>query len=122
MPNIELKPTDTWTIALGIVDPATGAVEPIPAGDVFSVGETSSPAIEATIGTTADGKPAVLLRALTLPDANTMGMSFTVTDSNGDVALKQGVDYPAPAQPGDITLDIAGAVVGTQPAPTTAGP
>ncbi len=121
MANIELKPTDVWTISLGLVNAATGAVEPIPSGDVFSV-TTSSPAIGAEIGTDANGNPAVVLKALTLPDATTMGMNFTVTDSNGDVAVVQGVDYPAPPVAGDITLNVAGAVVSSQPAPTAPGP
>lgn len=121
MTAIELKSTEVHTITILLLDPTTQAPEPIPAGDVFTV-EASSPAIETVIGVDANGNPAVVLRALTLPSVNTMGMNFTVSDSLGDVVCVQGVDYPMPPQPEDIALDLAGAVVTVQDAPTAPGP
>lgn len=121
MANIQLKETDVYTITIMLLDPNTNQPEPVPAGDVFSV-TASSPAISTVIGTDANGNPAVVLNAVTLPGVNTMGMSFTVNDSAGDVAFVQGVDYPAPVQPGDIALDVTNAVVSTQAAPTAPAP
>lgn len=121
MPNITLLPTEVYTITIQLLDPSTGAPEAVPAGDQFSATPTS-PAISTTIGADANGNPAVILNALTLPSVNTMGMSFTVSDSAGDVVFVQGVDYPAPAVPGDISLDVGNAVVTAQAAPTAPGP
>jgi hypothetical protein len=118
--TITLKPTDVYTITIGLVD-ASGAVVPVPAGDVFSA-TSSSPAIAATIGTDANGNPALIVNALTLPDANTMGMTVTISDSAGDVADTLTVDYPVPPAPDDITLAVPAAVVSTQPEPTAPGP
>lgn len=121
MANITLTETGTWTITILLLDPVTGAPEPVPAGDVFSAA-SSSAAMGASIVQDANGNPAVFINALTLPGASTMGMSVTVSDDHGDVAFVQGVDYPAPVQPGDISLNVAGAVMGTQPAPTAPAP
>jgi hypothetical protein len=119
--TIELKPADVYTITIGIVNSQTGLVEPAPVGDVFSA-VSPSPAVEATIGVDADGKPAVIVRALTMPDANTMGIVIPVTDSAGDVATSVTVNYAVPVASGDITLNMAGAVVTAQPAPSAPGP
>ena len=121
MPNIELKDTDTYLVTIVLLNAATGQPEPVAAGDVFTAA-SSSPALGATITADANGNPAVMINALTLPDANTMGMTVTISDSAGDVAFVQTVDYPVPLTPGDISLDVAAAVVGTQPAPTAPGP
>lgn len=119
MTTITLKPTDVYTIPISIVDPATNQPEPIPAGDKFSAA-SSSPAVSATIGTDSNGSPTLILNALTLPNEHTMGVVVEVSDSAGDVAVDLTVDYPVPAEPGEITLGTA--AITEQPAPTTPGP
>jgi len=121
MTTITLLPTDIYTITISLINPTSGQPEPVPAGDVFSA-SASSPAISATIGTDAAGNPALFINAVTLPDANTMGINVSVSDSAGDVAATLTVDYPVPAQPGDNTLDTTNAVVTAQAAPTAPGP
>jgi len=119
MITITLKPTDVYTWPLSIVDPATGQTEPLPAGEVFTATSTS-PAVLATVNAAADGSPELVVKAATLPDANTLGIKVEVTDSTGDVAVDLTVDYPVPAAPGDITLGPASLT--QQPAPTAPGP
>ena len=124
MTAITLTPTDVHHLSIGIVDPATQNAEPVPAGDTFSA-VSSSPAIGATIDLDANGNQEVVINALTLPSAATMGQTVTVTDSAGDVAAVQAVDYPVPVTPvpGDIVLGVSNdATVTTQAAPTNPGP
>lgn len=121
MSSIVLQETDTYNITLVRLNDATKAPEPFPAGTKFTV-VASSPALGVSIGADASGNPSVLLNAVTLPSVNTMGMNFTVTDDQGDVAAIQAVDYPTPPQVNDISLDVAHAVVGVQAAPTVPGP
>jgi hypothetical protein len=113
--------TDVHTIDLDLVNDATGASDPIPAGDTFTA---TSPSIALNVTTSptggTTGGPALVISAATLPSANTMGMTFPVTDSAGDVALTVIVNYPEPPVVNDITLGTD--TVSTQPAPTTAGP
>jgi hypothetical protein len=119
--TITLKDTDVYTITIGLVDAATGIVMPFSPGDTFSAA-SSDPAIGAAIGLDANGNPALVVRALTLPDANTASSMVTVTDSAGDVAAELTVLYPVPPAVGDIVLDVATAAVTAQPAPTAPGP
>jgi hypothetical protein len=123
MPNIVLKPGDTWTITIQRLNPATMVAEPFPAGTTFTF-SPSSPAIGVTAGKDANGNPAAVLTTLTEPsNTTTMGMNFTVNDSNGDVQFKQSVDYPVPvAAPDDLSLDVAGAVVAPGTPPTAPPP
>lgn len=121
MPNIVLKPGDTWTITIERLNATTQAADPFPAGETFSF-TTSSPAIGVTSGTDASGNAAAVLTTLTEPSVNTMGMNFTVNDSSGDVQFVQSVDYPPLPQPDDLSLNVAGAVVTSGPAPTAPGP
>jgi hypothetical protein len=121
MDKIVLTPTDVRTRRLGL-KAADGTVEAIPAGDVFSVASTMPAVVPGVIGTDADGNPTLTFNALTQPSAATMGMVLSVSDSNNDVVLEIGVDYPVLAVPGEITADAASEVVTTQAAPTVPGP
>jgi hypothetical protein len=121
MATIVLKSTEVHTLTIGLVDPTTNQPEPFPAGDTFAA-SSSSPAVGAAIGSDANGAPALIVNALTLPSANTMGIIVEVTDSAGDVAVDLTVDYPVPPVAGDIVLNTGGDVITTQPAPTAPGP
>jgi hypothetical protein len=121
MEKITLKPTDVYTFALGLAA-ADGSVEPIPAGDTFSVSSSLSEVVPGSIGQDADGAPTLIVNALTLPSPATASMVLTLSDSAGDTALELGVDYPEPVAPGNITANVAAATVTTQDAPTTPGP
>lgn len=135
LPNIIA--TGTYLVPLALVVDATGALAPVPAGDTFvatiagagaaSIAATPTPlpagvTVPGAGGTSVGGEPGLLINAITLPDANTMGMTVTVTDSGGDVACTITVNYPVPPVVDDITADVANTVVGTQPAPTAPGP
>ena len=115
--TLTLLPTDVQVIALGLVQDGTTTAAPIPAGDTFAA-VSPSPAIGVVVDNTAD---TVTVNALTLPSANTMGMTFPVTDSAGDTAMNVVVNYP----PLPVVDDISGTVTVTangQPAPTAPGP
>ena len=134
LPNI--ISTGTYLIPLGLVADASGAVAPVPTGDVFTAavtgpGAASIAAVPAPLpagaalpdgGTSVGGEPGLLINAVALPDANTMGMVVTVSDSDGDVACTITVNYPVPPVVEDVVADIANTLVGTQPAPTAPGP
>jgi hypothetical protein len=103
-------------MTIGLANPATGAVEALPSGDTFTA-TSSSPAVGAAIASDSAGAPTLVVNALTAPDPNTPTATVTVNDSAGDVAVELTVNYPVPPVAGDITLDVAGAVVTTQAAP-----
>lgn len=122
--TINLTATQTYAIPLQLVTDPGGTTVPVPSGDTFSVANTGTgaAAIDAAIGLMPDGvTPALLINAITLPSANTAAIPLTVTDSNGDVAATGTVAYPVPVVD-DIVVDVAGATIGTQAAPTATGP
>ena len=114
-----LKSTDVYAIPLTITNAADGTNIPVPVTDTFTA-VSSSVAISA-VASNATGAWVLTVNALTLPDANTMGMTVTISDSAGSVADVLTVNYPVPVV-GDITATVANAVVTTQPAPTAPGP
>lgn len=125
MPNLELN--DDWVLSCPIVTTnSAGNVEPVPAGDVFSVavthadGSDGSASLGAVIGTMADGTtPAVVLTPLVQASPS---LNVTVSDSAGLAQFVQIVDIVPDVTPTNIMLDIADATHVSQPTPTTPGP
>jgi hypothetical protein len=118
--NIPL-PNDEVLIVPILTDDTAGVPVPPPAGDIFSV-VSSSPSLTAVIDTTTlvpAGTPGVKINAMVQVSP---GLSFTVSDSAGLTTIVQGVDIVADTTPKAITLDIAHAVVQTQPVPAAPGP
>ena len=114
-----LKSTDVYAIPLTLTNAADGTSIPVPASDTFTA-VSSSPALSA-VASNLTGAWVLTVNALTLPSANTMGMTVTINDSAGDVQDTLTVNYPVPVV-GDITASVANATVTTQPAPTAPGP
>ena len=113
---LKLTPTEVHTITLGVVNKASGVVEPVPAGDVITA-ESPNPAIEAVVGVDAAGAVALVVRALMLPDTGTASVVIPVKDSAGNVATELTVEYLVPPASGDLVLDMTGAAVTEQPMP-----
>lgn len=117
--TLELKPNEVHTLTLGIVNAETGLVEPAPMGNVFYA-KSPSPAVDATVGVDAAGAPAVIVRAMTMPDPKTKTIVIPVTDSAGNKATEITVNYPVPVASGEITLNMTGDTVTDQPLPPPA--
>lgn len=117
MPNFELPNDEVVTIPI-LVDDSSGDPVPAPAGDTFSV-TSSSPSLNAIIGATAAGNPAVVINATVKASP---GLSFTVSDSAGLTSFTQMVDIVPDTTPSAITLDLADATEVSQPVPTAPGP
>jgi hypothetical protein len=118
MANYELPNDVVRTIGI-LTETAAGTVEPAPAGDVFTVVSSNPASLNAVIGATAAGNPAVVLNALV--DVSP-GLSVVVSDSAGLVALTQLVDIVMDVTPTNIQLDLANATSVAQPVPTATGP
>ena len=118
MPNYELKSDDTATITIQTAT-VSGTVEPAPAGDVFSVMSSNPGSLMATIGKDANGNPAVILTPLVQASP---GITITVSDSAGLAVDAQIVDVVIDNTPTNVILDLADAVLTSQPTPTAPGP
>ena len=109
--TLVLKATEVHTIPLELISEADGSIQPNPAGNTFFA-ISDDPAVSATI----DGTPALVVNAVSLPNAATPIATVTVTDSAGNAAYTLMVDYPVPVV-SDIGLNLAGDVITEQPAP-----
>ncbi len=118
MPNFELLDDKVVTIPI-LTQTASGTTEPPPAGDVFTALSSNTGSLNAVIGTTAAGAPALVLNALV---AASPGLTVTVSDSAGLVVATQIVDIVDDNTPTNVVLDLANAVSTSQPAPTAPGP
>lgn len=117
MANFELKDDNVATITIQTAD-ASGAIEPIPAGDVFTA-TSSSPSLGVSIGVDASNNPALILTPLVQVSP---GITVTVKDSAGLAQAALVVDIVADTTDTQIVLNTAGAVLSTQPTPTAPGP
>jgi hypothetical protein len=118
MPNFELKNDTVATIPIETTDSA-GTVEPAPSGDVFTVVSSAPASLGAAIGATAAGGPAVVLTPLVQASP---GISVTVSDSDGLQQYVQLVDVVPDTSDTNVILDVADAVLASQPAPANPGP
>lgn len=118
MANFELLDDEIVTIPI-LTQTAAGTTEPVPAGDVFTVVSSNPASLNAVMGTTSTGAPAVMLNALVQASP---GLSFVVSDSAGLVAVTQLVDIVPDNTPTNIVLDLADATHTSQPVPTAPGP
>ncbi len=118
MANFELLNDEVVTIPI-LTDDAGGDPVPAPAGDTFSVVSSNPASLNAVIGTTSAGNPAVVINALV---QQSPGLTIVVSDSAGLSAFTQIVDIVADTTPKAITLDIADATEVSQPTPTNPGP
>jgi hypothetical protein len=118
MPNFELNNDAVYTIPIETTN-ASGVVEPAPAGDVFSVTASNPTSLQAAIGTTAAGGPAVVLTPLVQASPN---ITVTVSDSAGLVQAVQICDIVVDVSPTNVVLDIADATHVSQSVPTAPGP
>ena len=118
MPNFELPNDEVVTIPIETTNQA-GVVEPVPAGDVFTVTSSLPNSLGAAIGTTAAGGPAVVLTPLVQASP---GITITVSDSAGLAQYVQIVDIVADVTDTNIILDVADATHTSQPVPAATGP
>lgn len=118
MPNYELPNDVVATITIHTTD-SEGDVEPVPAGDVFTVVSSNPASLGAAIGVDGDGNPAVVLTPLVKASPN---LTITVSDSAGLAQAIQLVDIVADVTDKNIVLDLVDATTKTQPVPTAPGP
>jgi hypothetical protein len=116
MPNFEMNSDAVYTIPI-LTTNIAGVVEPAPAGDVFTVTSMAPTSLQATLGTTAAGGPAVVLTPLVQSAPN---ITITVTDSAGLTQAVQICDIVVDVAPTNIILDVANATHTTQPTPPAA--
>lgn len=98
---------------------AAGVAEPAPTGDVFTVVSSNPASLNAVIGQTASGAPAVVLNGLVQASP---GLTATVSDSAGLQSFVLTVDIVADITPKNISLDVADVTIASQPVPTAPGP
>jgi hypothetical protein len=116
--NLQLKNDTIMTIGILVFD-AIGNVGPAPAGDVFAVVSSNPASLNAVIGTTAAGAPAVVLNALVQVSP---GLSIEISDSSGLTVFDEAVDIVEDFSPTATGLDLANAEISAQPIPTAVGP
>jgi hypothetical protein len=117
MANFELNNDAVVTIPI-LTENAAGAVEPAPSGDTFTVSQNSNPtALQAVIGQTKTGGPALVLNAL-VPTAT--DITVEVMDSAGLTPVSLVIDIVADVTAVELALDTSKAVSTPQPVP--AGP
>ena len=118
MANLQLPNDVVRTIPI-LANDAAGDVVPAPTGDTFSVVSSNPASLNAVIGQTVSGAPAVVINALVQVSP---GLSFTVSDSAGLAAFTENVDIVQDTAPKAIGLDLAGETDAAQPVPTNPGP
>jgi lysozyme family protein len=114
MANYELKNDSVDTITIMATD-ASGATEPLPASDTFSVANSDPSTVNAVIGTDASGNPALVINAL--KQTSTAPVTLTVSDSAGLHSVDLVVDVVADRAPVNLMLDVADATHAPQPVP-----
>lgn len=117
MPNFELPNDEVVTIDIESTNSA-GVVEPLPAGDTFTV-TSSSPSLGAAIGVGSAGGPAIVLTPTVQESPN---ITVTVTDSAGLTQVVLLVDIVQDVTPTNLVLDVADATHVSQPVPAAPGP
>lgn len=117
-PNFELLDDEVVVVPI-LTQTAAGVTEPAPAGDVFTVVSSNPASLNAVIGTTTAGGPAVVMNALVAASPN---ITVTVSDAAGLAMATQVVDIVPDNTPTNIVLDFADATSTPQPAPTAPGP
>lgn len=115
MANFELANDEILTITVKATN-ASGAFEPIPAGDTFTVTSSDPTSLNAVMGTDASGNVAVVVNALKQAATN---VTVTVTDSAGLQAATQVFDIVADATATALALDIVDATHVPQPVPAS---
>jgi hypothetical protein len=118
MANLQLMNDQVLTIGILAIDDV-GQTVPAPAGDVFTVVSSNPASLNAMIGATASGQPAVVLNALVQVSP---GLSFTVSDSAGLAVFDEAVDIVDDFTATAIGLDLANSTSVAQPPPAAVGP
>lgn len=118
MANFELLDDEIVTMGI-LTQTAAGVAEPPPVGDTFTVVSSNPASLNAVIGTTAAGDPAVVLNALVQASP---GLTVTVGDSAGLAVFVLTVDIVPDHTPTNIVLDVANETFISQPVPTAPGP
>jgi len=118
VPNFELNDDAVYTVPI-LTTNSAGTVEPMPAGDVFTVVSSNPASLGMAIGATASGAPALILTPLVAASPNITG---TVSDSAGLIVAVQLFDIVADVSDTNIVLDLADATHVAQPVPTAPGP
>jgi hypothetical protein len=117
MPNFELPNDEVVTISIETTN-SNGAVEPVPAGDVFTA-KSSSASLGVAVSADKNGNPTLVLTPLVQASP---GISVTVTDSAGLAQATLVVDIVPDVTDTNIVLDVADATHTSQPVPTAPGP
>ncbi len=125
MANFELPNDEIVTIPI-LTDDASGAPVAAPSGDVFSVVSSLPASLNAVIGATASGAPAVVVNALVAAhmnaDPTAPDLFITVSDSAGLSVFVQAIDIVSDTTAKAITLDLVNTTETSQPTPTNPGP
>lgn len=116
--NLQLPNDEVLTIGILVLD-AAGDTVPAPSGDTFTVVSSNPASLDAVIGATPSGQPAVVMNALVQAS---LGLTVTVSDSAGLKAFTETVDIVADTKPAAVGLDLAHATSVVQPVPTNPGP
>lgn len=118
MPSYDLKLNKIATFVITLKNPVTNALDPVPAGDVFSVTSSDPTNLNAVIGTNAAGMATVSVNWLHTTSPMLQGVGISLTDSVGDVRDDAEVfNMVAPDHVDQIGIDIAGVVETDQSVP-----
>lgn len=118
MANFSLALDKVATFAITEMNTTTNAIDPVAAGDVFTVVSADPTNLNAVIGTSAAGAPAVVVNWLHTTNPMLTGVGVTITDSAGNLADTQLFDMVAPAFiPDQIGLDVANVALASQAVP-----
>lgn len=118
MANFSLALNKVATFAITEMNTTTNAIDPVAVGDVFTAVSADPVNLNAVIGTTAAGAPALVVNWLHTTTPMLTGIGVTITDSAGNLADTQLFDMVAPAFiPDQIGLDIADVVLANQATP-----
>lgn len=118
MANFEIPNDEVWTFTIETAN-ASGTIEPVPVGDVFTVVSSAPASLGAAVGTDASGAPAVVVTPLVQLSPS---ISVTVSDAAGLSSFVQVFDIVADVTPTNIVLDLADGTHVAQPVPTAPGP
>ena len=115
MANYELNNDEVLQFRVNAIT-ASGVVEPIPAGDTFTLAVSDPTKLNAVLGADAAGNVTVSVNALVRAAT---GITVTLTDSSGLAAAVQAFDIVGDVKPIGLTFDLADATNVPQDVPAS---
>jgi hypothetical protein len=105
MANYQLQNDEILTCRVNAIN-ADGLVQPIPAGDTFTISVSDPTKLNAVLGADAAGNVTISVNALVRAAT---GITVTLTDSSGLAAAAQVFDIVGDVKPIGLTFDLADA-------------